>query len=162
MKKVKKVNGYLIVKFNDQERQRWAQLGDYGVIDAELYTGDIDVDRGVLKYENAETLESAIEQALGLEPLDTMKERITIVHETDEDTFGPEGTGPDPAALFIAMRERLARQIKSPHYPDTDERTAAHELYGYTQALKDLGHVKEFDAQFSVTLDTFKGVQSDH
>lgn len=42
MRKMKKINGYLVVKFNDRELREWegTALGKYGVIDAELYTGD--------------------------------------------------------------------------------------------------------------------------
>lgn len=39
MRKMKKINGYLVVKFNDRELREWegTALGKYGVIDAELY-----------------------------------------------------------------------------------------------------------------------------
>lgn len=69
MRKIKKINGYLVVKFNDRKLREWADtaLGNYGVIDAELYTGCLDVDRFVMEYDGAETLEEAIEQARGLE-----------------------------------------------------------------------------------------------
>lgn len=41
MRKMKKINGYLVVKFNDRELREWegTALGKYGVIDAELYSG---------------------------------------------------------------------------------------------------------------------------
>lgn len=47
MRKMKKINGYLVVKFNARELREYegTALGEYGVIDAELYTGNLDVDR---------------------------------------------------------------------------------------------------------------------
>ena len=41
MRKIKKINGYLVVKFDAREIREWegTALGEYGVIDAELYTG---------------------------------------------------------------------------------------------------------------------------
>lgn len=52
MRKMKKINGYLVVKFNARELREYegAALGEYGVIDAELYTGILDVDRGAMEY----------------------------------------------------------------------------------------------------------------
>ena len=43
MRKMKKINGYLVVRFNDREKREYegTGLGNYGVIDAELYTGEI-------------------------------------------------------------------------------------------------------------------------
>lgn len=43
MRKMKKINGYLVVKFNDRELREWegTALGKYGVIDAELYIADL-------------------------------------------------------------------------------------------------------------------------
>ena len=225
MRKMKKINGYLVVRFNDRELREWegTALGNYGVIDAELYTGTLEVDRSVMEYDDAETLEEAIEKARGLESELDVEEpevKVTVIKETDDyateeevdpqlliagwvtalteqvksghhpnvspmtarhelygfkvalrelglldsgecyvlpDAFGSESS--DAAALFAAMKERLTRQITSPRYPDTDERTAAHELYGYVLALQDLGLVKEYDGNFSATLDTFKGIQ---
>ena len=50
MRKMKKINGYLVVKFNARELREYegTALGEYGVIDAELYTGNLDVDRGAM------------------------------------------------------------------------------------------------------------------
>ena len=52
MRKMKKINGYLVVKFNARELREYegTALGEYGVIDAELYTGNLDVDRGAMEY----------------------------------------------------------------------------------------------------------------
>ena len=49
---MKKINGYLVVKFNARELREYegTALGEYGVIDAELYTGNLDVDRGAMEY----------------------------------------------------------------------------------------------------------------
>ena len=66
MRKMKKINGYLVVKFNDRELREWegTALGKYGVIDAELYTGTLEVDRGAMEYDNAGSMEEAVELAL--------------------------------------------------------------------------------------------------
>ena len=154
MRKMKKINGYLVVKFNDRERREWEQLGAYGVIDAELYTGPHEVDRGVMEYDDAETLEIAIEQARGLESELEVEEpdaTFTIIKETDE---GTTEQGPIDAQLMIAgWKETLGKQVGSRHYSDVDVRTAAHELYGYKVALKDLGVLPEEDC--IVAPDTF-------
>ena len=59
MRKIKKINGYLVVKFNDREKRdnEGTGLGEYGVIDVELYTGHLDIDRGEMEYDGAGTLE---------------------------------------------------------------------------------------------------------
>lgn len=69
MRKMKKINGYLVVKFNARELREYegTALGEYGVIDAELYTGNLDVDRGAMEYDNAGSMEEAVELARGLE-----------------------------------------------------------------------------------------------
>lgn len=148
MRKMKKINGYLVVKFNDREKREYegTALGEYGVIDAELYTGSLDIDRGAMEYDNAGTIEEAVELARGLESELDVEEpavTITIVKETDEST---SEQGPIEPQLMIAGWERvLANQIKSPHYRDVDERTATHELYGFKVALKELGILPEED-----------------
>lgn len=91
MRKMKKINGYLVVKFNDRELREWegTALGKYGVIDAELYTGILDIDRGAMEYDNAGSMEEAVELARGLESeLDTEEPevKVTLVKETDETT----------------------------------------------------------------------------
>ena len=72
MRKMKKINGYLVVKFNARELREYegTALGEYGVIDAELYTGILDVDRGAMEYDNAGSMEEAVELARGLESED--------------------------------------------------------------------------------------------
>lgn len=91
MRKMKKINGYLVVKFNARELREYegTALGEYGVIDAELYTGILDIDRGAMEYDNAGSMEEAVELARGLESeLDTEEPevKVTIVKETDETT----------------------------------------------------------------------------
>ena len=161
MRKVKKINGYLVVKFNDRARKEWEGLGAYGVIDAELYTGILEVDRGIMEYDDAETLDIAVEQARGLESELDVEEptvTITVIKETDEATTEQEPV--DPEMLFRGERAKLERQIVSPRWPDVDPRAAAYALYGYADALRDLGMVDDGDERFFVTMDTFAEVQA--
>lgn len=68
MRKMKKINGFLVVKFNARELREWegTALGNYGVMDEELYTGKLEIDRGSMEYDNIETIEEAVEMAHGL------------------------------------------------------------------------------------------------
>lgn len=66
MRKMKKINGYLVVRFNDREKREYPALGSFGVIDAELYTGNLTVDMDAMEYTDADLIEVAIEQARGL------------------------------------------------------------------------------------------------
>ena len=89
MRKMKKINGYLVVKFNDRELREYegTALGKYGVIDAELYTGTLEVDRGAMEYHNADSIEEAVELARGLESeLDTEEPevKVTLIKGADE------------------------------------------------------------------------------
>lgn len=146
MRKIKKINGFLVVKFNDKERRENPSLGLYGVIDAELYTGDIDFDRSEMEYDDAETLEIAVEQARSLDAEEDYSEEspvYTVTVETAEEISEEEV---DPRALLRVQEEQLKTQIKSKHYPDIDPWTAAHELNGYKAALRDLGLMDEDDA----------------
>ena len=147
MRKIKKINGYLVVKFNDREKREYegTALGEYGVIDAELYTGNLDIDRGAMEYDDADSLEVAVELARGLESEEDITDEpptYTVVVETDTTFIETEV---EPQLMISGWECRLANQIKNRHYPDTDERTAAHELYGYKVALKDLGLLAECD-----------------
>ena len=155
MRKMKKINGYLIVKFNARELREYegTALGEYGVIDAELYTGILDVDRGAMEYDNAGSMEEAVELARGLESeLDTEEPevKVTIVKETDETTKEEEV---DAQQMIARWENTLRGQVASPHYKDVDERTATHELYGYKAALRDLGLLDREDCY--VLPDTF-------
>lgn len=155
MRKMKKINDYLVVKFNARELREYegTALGEYGVIDAELYTGILDVDRGAMEYDNAGSMEEAVELARGLESeLDTEEPevKVTIVKETDETTEEEEV---DAQQMIAGWENTLRGQVASPHYNDVDARTAAHELYGYKAALRDLGLLTREDC--FVLPDTF-------
>lgn len=155
MRKMKKINGYLVVKFNARELREYegTALGEYGVIDAELYTGILDVDRGAMEYDNAGSMEEAVELARGLESeLDAEEPevKVTIVKETDETTVEEEV---DAQQMIAGWENVLRGQVASAHYKDVDERTAAHELYGYKVALRDLGLLDRDDCY--VLPDTF-------
>lgn len=155
MRKMKKINGYLVVKFNARELREYegTALGEYGVIDAELYTGILDVDRGAMEYDNAGSMEEAVELARGLESeLDAEEPevKVTIVKETDETTEEEEV---DAQQMIAGWENTLRGQVASPHYKDVDARTAAHELYGYKAALRDLGLLAREDC--FVLPDTF-------
>lgn len=155
MRKMKKINGYLVVKFNARELREYegTALGEYGVIDAELYTGNLDVDRGAMEYDNAGSMEEAVELARGLESeLDAEEPevKVTIVKETDETTEEEEV---DAQQMVAGWETVLRGQVESVHYKDVDERTAAHELYGYKVALRDLGLLDREDCY--VLPDTF-------
>ena len=155
MRKMKKINGYLVVKFNARELREYegTALGEYGVIDAELYTGNLDVDRGAMEYDNAGSMEEAVELARGLESeLDTEEPevKVTIIKETDEAT---EEESVDAQQMIAGWESALRGKVESPHYTDVDERTAAHELYGYKVALRDLGLLAREDCY--VLPDTF-------
>ncbi len=100
MRKIKKINGFLVVKFNDREKREYegTALGEYGVIDAEVYTGNLDIDRGAMEYDDADTLEVAVELARGLESEEDI---------TDPDTFGagrldgPMPRNPEELLAFV-------------------------------------------------------------
>ncbi len=87
MKKLKKINGYLIVQFNAREKRDYEDLGTYGIIDAELYTGDIDLDKSQMEYFDADTLIVAIEQAQSLEAEEGIDDEAedTLPHFNEED-----------------------------------------------------------------------------
>ena len=145
MRKIKKINGFLVVKFNDREKREYegTALGEYGVIDAEVYTGNLDIDRGAMEYDDADTLEVAVELARGLESEEDITDEpptYTAAVETNE-SYTEEAV--EPAALIEGWTRRLATQVKSKHYPDTDPRTAAHELYGFKMALRQIGFQHE-------------------
>lgn len=155
MRKMKKINGYLIVRFNDRERREWPQIGTFGVIDAELYTGHFEIDMGEFEYNDADTIEAAIEQARGMESEMDFTEpevKITVIKETNA---GSDEDEVDPEALFRQEKAILEKRIENGHYPDTNPHTAAHELYGYTRALIQLGMIDDTDERFHVAMDAF-------
>lgn len=139
MRKMKKINGFLVVRFNDREKAGYPTLGNFGVIDAELYTGSIDVDRDAFEYDDADTIEVAVEQARGLDAEEDFGDEppvYTVVIETADEVREEEV---EPQLLINGWERQLETHVKSSHYKDVDPRTAAHELYGYKVALCDLG-----------------------
>lgn len=146
MRKMKKINGYLVVRFNDREKQGYPQLGSFGVIDAELYTGHIDVDLDAFEYDDADDIAVAVEQARGLDAEQDFSDDppfYTVVTESAEEVTEEEV---EPALLINGMTAKLQTQIKSKHYPLMDPLAAAHELVGYKTALYDLGLLGEDEA----------------
>lgn len=157
MRKMKKINGYLVVRFNDREKHEYegTGLGSYGVIDAELYTGILDVDRSVMEYDDIETLEIALEQARGLESeLDVVEPEVKIMVIIEGETEVSE-EDVEPESLFKGQRATLEAQLKHGPHLDLDPLTAAHELHGYARALEDLGMIDGHDERFLVERDTF-------
>ena len=157
MRKLKKINGYLVVRFNDREKREYegTGLGNFGVIDAELYTGILDVDRSVMEYDDIETLEIALEQARGLESeLDVVEPevKITVIIEGETEVSEEDV---EPESLFKGQRATLEAQLKHGPHLDLDPLTAAHELHGYAKALEDLGMIDGHDERFMVERNTF-------
>ena len=141
MRKIKKINGYLIVKFNDREKRdnEGTGLGEYGVIDAELYTGHLDIDRGEMEYDGAGTLEEAVELARGLESEMDIAEQpptYTVSTETDESYTEEEV---DPQLLINGWESTLQEQVKSDRHPEMTPSAATHELHGFKTALYHMG-----------------------
>lgn len=157
MRKLKKINGYLVVRFNDREKREYegTGLGSFGVIDAELYTGILDIDRGVMEYDDIETLEIALEQARSLESELDMVEpevKITVIIEGETEVSEEDV---EPESLFKGQRATLEAQLKHGPHLDLNPLTAAHELHGYARALEDLGMIDGHDERFLVEWDTF-------
>ena len=153
MRKIKKINGYLVVKFNDREKRdnEGTGLGEYGVIDVELYTGHLDIDRGEMEYDGAGTLEEAVELARGLESEIDITEQpptYTVSTETDESYTEEEV---DPQLLINGWESTLQEQVKSDRRPEMTPSAAAHELHGFKTALYHMGLLDgeevEVDAQ---------------
>ncbi len=155
MRKMKKINGYLVVRFNDREKRGYPELGNFGVLDAELYSGNLAVDLGAMEYTDAGTLEEAMEQTRGLDSEFDMEEpevQLTIVKDvggvTSEELY-------DPVKMFSITRALLAGDIQRGMGEDIDPRTAAHELRGFAKALTTMGVVQGDDERFYVALDSF-------
>lgn len=143
MRKMKKINGYLVVRFNDREKRQDETLGSFGVIDAELYTGHLGIDRSAMDYDSADTIEEAVEQARGLnaeEDYTNEEPTVTVVRETADRT---EEKTVDAQTMIAGWDSTLSEQIKSDDYPDVVPETARHELYGYKAALKELGAIAD-------------------
>lgn len=142
MRKMKKINGFLVVKFNARELREWegTALGNYGVMDEELYTGKLEIDRGSMEYDNIETIEEAVEMAHGLcteEDYTEQPSTYAIVEEAGETVV--ERVAIEPQLMIDGWAKSLEKQIKSSHYPGINPNTARHELYGFKVALTELG-----------------------
>lgn len=113
MRKIKKINGYLVVKFNAREIREWegTALGEYGVIDAELYTGHLEIDRSAMEYDGAETLEEAVELARGLESEEDIIDEpptFTVTKETDSSFTEDEV---EPQLMLSGWEAQLKAQV---------------------------------------------------
>ena len=154
MRKMKKINGFLVVRFNDREKRDNPTLGSFGVIDGSQYTGDLDFDLDAFEYTDADLIEIAVEQARGLDAEEDFSEEAPTYTVAVESAEGFSEEEVYPKAMTLSWAEQLKTQIKSKHYPDVDPRTAAHELAGYKTALRDLGLL---DADEEVTEPGFFG-----
>ncbi len=142
MRKVKKINGFLVVKFNDRELREWegTALGRYGVIDAELYTGHLAIDRSAMEYDNAGSMEEAVELARGLESeldVEEPETTVTVIVETEAGTTELETT---PEELIQGEKRFLET-----HRPPLSREAAGWQFRGYVRALSDLGIVDSAD-----------------
>lgn len=147
MRKVKKINGYLVVRFNEREKEENPGLGSFGVIDAEVYTGDLDFDRSEMEYDDADSIEVAVEQARGLDAerdIDDAATRYTVVIDGD-DTLTEEEVFPQ--MLIEGWETQLKTQVKSKFHPEMDAEAAAHELHGFKKALDALGMLPDRDIE---------------
>lgn len=146
MRKMKKINGFLVVRFNDREKRNNPTLGSFGVIDGSQYTGDLDFDLDAFEYTDADLIEIAVEQARGLDAEQDYSDEppvYTVVTETAEEVKEEEV---EPQLLINGWEAQLKGRIKSSSYKDVDPRTATHELAGYKTALRDLGLLEADEA----------------
>lgn len=136
MRKMKKINGFLVVKFNDRELREWegTALGNYGVIDEELYTGKLEIDRGSMEYDNIETIEEAVEMARNLKVDEKALEIIDVPGKVFQEAIPVE-----PQSMIDEWTKNLKEQIENSDYPGINANTARHELYGFKVALTELG-----------------------
>ena len=154
MRKIKKINGYLVVRFNAREIDKWKDtgLGCYGVIDAERYTGSLAFDRSFMAFDCASTIEEAVEQARSLESeidIEEEEAQITLIKETG--TITTE-TRIHPEELYSQMEESLKQTKESGEIPDLDPVTEAYLKGGFVTALVALGIVEEGDERFDVQM----------
>ena len=159
MRKMKKINGYLVVRFNDREKRERPELGSFGVIDAELYSGNLLVDLDAMEYTDADLIEVAMEQARGLDSEFDVPEpevQVTVVKDVDGKTSEERY---DPVKMFNITRTLLESNIQRGMGEDIDPRTAAHELRGFAKALTTMGVVRGDDERFYVALDSFEGTR---
>lgn len=146
MRKIKKINGWLIVRFNDREKRIYeGTIGSFGVIDAELYTGQLDLDRGAMEYDNAGTLEEAIELARGLESEEDIEDTGDSYILVTENADGSSEAEINPQVMIEGYTRTLESRIGSEQWPEIDPVTARHELIGFQTALNRLGVLDEED-----------------
>ena len=119
MRKMKKINGFLIVRFNDREKRNNPTLGSFGVIDAEQYTGDLDFDLDAFEYTDADLIEIAVEQARGLDAEEDYSDDAPAYTVTMESAEGVSEEEVFPKAMALSWAEQLKTQIKSKHYEYT-------------------------------------------
>lgn len=155
MRKMKKINGYLIVRFNAREIEKWSStgLGTYGVIDAELYTGQLSVDRLAMKFDTAKTIEEAVDQARSLEneiDIVDQESHITIVKETGAIL---EETQINIAKVCDMLEESLVSVRDEGDCPDMDERAEAYFRGGFYEALLVLGIMGRDDKRLEAVMD---------
>ena len=154
MRKIKKINGYLIVRFNFREIEKWkgSGLGMYGVIDAEYYTGSLVHDRGVMKFDTAMTIEEAVDQARSLESeMDITDDETKIIMVKEEGAIVTE-IQVDPERLYSDMEDSLKKSRESGEIPDLDLVTAAYFKGGFVTALVSLGIIEEGDERFDIQM----------
>lgn len=147
MRKIKKINGFLVVRFNDREKRNYPDLGSFGVIDAEQYTGDIDFDRDAMEYTDADCIEVAVEQARSLESESDFSEEppvCTVIVESDAECSEEEV---EPQLMIAGWEQQLETQVESKHYPDIDAKAAAHEFHGFKVALYRLGMIGKSETE---------------
>lgn len=147
MRKIKKINGFLVVRFNDREKRNYPDLGSFGVIDAEQYTGDFDFDRDAMEYTDADCIEVAVEQARGLESESDFSEEppvCTVIVESDAECSEEEV---EPQLMIAGWEQQLETQVESKHHPDIDAKAAAHELHGFKVALYRLGMIGKSETE---------------
>lgn len=147
MRKIKKINGFLVVRFNDREKRNYPDLGSFGVIDAEQYTGDIDFDRDAMEYTDADCIEVAVEQARGLESESDFSEEppvCIVIVESDAECSEEEV---EPQLMIAGWEQQLETQVESKHHPDIDAKAAVHELHGFKVALYRLGMIGKSETE---------------
>ena len=146
MRKIKKINGWLIVRFNDREKRIYEGcIGSFGVIDAELYTGKLEIDRGVMDYCDAGTQAEAEELARGLDSEETYEDTAEKYILVTEGNDGSTEEEVNPQVMIEGFTRTLESRIGSGMFPDVDAGTARHELMGFKTALNRLGLLEEED-----------------
>lgn len=125
MRKIKKINGWLIVRFNDREKRIYeGTIGSFGVIDAELYTGKLEIDRGAMEYCDAGTQAEAEELARGLDSEETYEDTAEKYILVTEGNDGSTEEEVNPQVMIEGFTRTLESRIGSGMFPDVDAGTA--------------------------------------